>query len=73
MVAGPQTPRAYHFSTSALAARKAADAHKCLENKTGMKKEEGEKENKRERTRRKKAVKTKKENNGRRSPIRAVK
>lgn len=38
MVAGPQTPHAYHFSMSALAGRGAADAHKCLENKIDMKK-----------------------------------
>lgn len=43
MVAGPQTPHAYHFSMSALAGRGAADAHKCLENKIGMKKEASEK------------------------------
>lgn len=63
MVAGPQTPHAYHFSMSALAGRRAADTHKCLENKIGMKKEASEKENKWER-KQEKAVKTGKENNG---------
>lgn len=42
MVAGPQTPRAYHFFMSALAESGAADTHKCLENKVGMKKEASE-------------------------------
>lgn len=37
MVAGPQTPHVYHFSTSALAVGRATDAPKCMENKTGMK------------------------------------
>lgn len=38
MVAGPQTPHVYHFSTRVLAVGRATDAPKCLKNKTGMKK-----------------------------------
>lgn len=45
-----------------LGRERAADAHKCLENKIGMKKEASEKESKCERTQ-DKAVNTKKENN----------